>query len=226
MQESATNVTSNFQSWLSEFYPELLEDYYLAKRLDQTWDTRHESHLSASEELRRSNEELRRRDERHKRLVSAFYEFYKECPWGGEDDNCFSGSHPWWDRNGFWWRDREEGAVARESHIPANELSYYFDHCFNSRGGVDALEFPLMEFVAPVDGFVEELICELYFSLMDPYSCIEFMDFPFAYLNDKMFDSDGEFLKYDFEWELQHTVLLFADFCGLDYYLSSGTPLG
>ena len=79
MQESATNVTSNFQSWLSEFYPELLDDFLFAGqwRSYQTRQVREASYLSEPEELRR-------RDERHKRLVSAFWVFYQECPWGEE----------------------------------------------------------------------------------------------------------------------------------------------
>ena len=236
MQESATNVTSNFQSWLSEFYPELLDDYYLAGRLNQTWDTRHEPHLSASEELRRSNEELRRRDERHKRLVSAFEVFYQECPWGEEfngevDNRCFSGAHPWWDRDGFCWRDREEGADIRESSIPFNELSYYFDINFNTYDStLEEIQFPCMEhfegFIeGRMEGFIEELIRELYFSNGSRRGLKWLNSSPFEIYDDEMFDSDGN-LTFPYEWEFEKTVIMFTrDFCRIDYHDLFGTPI-
>ena len=217
MQESATNVTSNFQSWLSEFYPELLDDFLFAGqwRSYQTRQVREASYLSEPEELRR-------RDERHNRLASAFYEFYEKCPWGEEfngveDDRCFTGCPPWWNRNGFWWRDRERGADIRESYIPSNELSYYFDHYFNNGWSVKDLQLPCMEyFSSGLDDHIEGLIMELYFTIMEPFNISDFSNNPFEFYDDEELDTDG--LPLYGEWELEKTVVLFACiFCGLDY---------
>ena len=209
-QESATNVASNFQSWLSEFYPELLDDYLFAGQ--GGW------RMVVQE---REASELRRRDERHNRLASAFIEFYGKCPWGREfngveDDRCFSGYPPWWDRSGFWWHDREEGADIRESRLPPNELSYYLDHYFNNGWSVNDLSLPSMEYFSfGLDGHIEGLIRELYFTSND-FSSVILWNCPFEFYDDDELDTDG-FPLYG-QWELEKTVVLFAcEFCGLDY---------